>query len=92
MRKWISLGFGEEFQILRIVAIQERDANESYKAKWPLLLQWEAIQTEGGSEAGEHKLATTNCKAPACSCNHCLPGKGVAVYWNSIILNVNINN
>lgn len=33
MRKWISLGFGEEFQILRIVAIQERDANESYKAK-----------------------------------------------------------
>lgn len=60
MRKWISLSFGEEFKSLRVVAIQERDAKESYKAKWPLLLLWETIR---GNETGEHKLATTNRKA-----------------------------
>lgn len=45
MRKWISLGFGEEFKSLRGLAIQERDAKESCKAKQLLLFLWEAIQT-----------------------------------------------
>lgn len=48
IRKRISLGFEKEIKSLRVVAVQERSAKESYGAKWPLLHLWKQSKPKEG--------------------------------------------